>query len=179
MQNARASVRDAAAKHAVMTSVYLGIGSNLQQPIQQVQQALQALTALPRTHLLAQSRLYRSDPMGPSDQPDYVNAVVALETDLPALKLLQLLQGIEHAQGRIRDGSHWGPRTLDLDILLYGDEFINHPQLQVPHPGLHVRNFVLYPLHEIAPDLVIQGLGALSALLAQCPADGLEPLDDV
>lgn len=162
-----------------MTSVYLGIGSNLDKPIEQVQRAMRALSLMPKSHLVGQSRLYRSEPLGPPDQPDYVNAVAALETELPALELLLLLQGIEHHQGRIRDGSRWGPRTLDLDILLYGDEFINHPQLQVPHPGLHVRNFVLYPLHEIVPDLVIPGLGALSALLAQCPADGLEPLDDV
>jgi 2-amino-4-hydroxy-6-hydroxymethyldihydropteridine diphosphokinase len=162
-----------------MARVYIGIGSNLQQPIEQVQQALLALAQLSGAQLVAQSRLYRSVPMGLPDQPDYINAVAALETAIPALELLHLLHEIEHRQGRIRDGSRWGPRTLDLDILLVGEECIKQAQLQVPHPGLHERNFVLYPLHEIAPDLVIPGRGALTELLAQCPASGLEPLDDV
>ena len=159
-----------------MTEVYIGLGSNLQQPIAQVQQALQALAALPTTQLLGHSRLYRSTPMGPAGQPDYINAVAALETSLSALDLLLALHAIERAQGRIRDGQRWGPRTLDLDILLYGDECINLAQLIVPHPGLHERNFVLYPLHEIAPGLVIPGRGALSDLVARCPASGLEPI---
>lgn len=160
-----------------MTSVYVGIGSNLQQPVLQVQQALDALTHLPETCLSARSRLYHSRPMGPQDQPDYVNAVVALETTLSATELLVQLQAIEQAQGRERSGRRWGPRTLDLDILLYGDEIINLPQLQVPHPGLHQRNFVLYPLYEIAPDLVVPGKGSLASLLAQCSPTGLEPVD--
>lgn len=160
-----------------MTKAYIGLGSNLQQPIQQVKQALQALAGLPDTQLLAHSRLYCSAPMGPPDQPDYVNAVAALETSLPALDLLHALHAIEQAQGRIRDGQRWGPRTLDLDILVYGDECINDEQLVVPHPGLHDRNFVLYPLKEIAPGLVIPGRGALSDLVARCPASGLEPIE--
>lgn len=162
-----------------MTRVYVGIGSNLQQPVTQVRQALQALAKLPDTQLLAESRLYQSAPLGPKAQPDFINAVACLETTLPADALLQLLHGIERAQGRIRDGSRWGPRTLDLDILLYGDEIIRQPQLVVPHPGLHERNFVLYPLHEIAPALMIPGRGPLSALLAACPPTGLEPLHAV
>ena len=162
-----------------MTRVYIGIGSNLQQPIQQVHQALQALARLPATQLIAHSRLYRSAPMGPHAQPDYINAVAALETELPAIELLHLLHAIEQAQGRIRDDRRWGPRTLDLDILLFGDECITQSELHVPHPGLCERNFVLYPLTEIAPELVIPGLGALSGLLAQCPAIGLEPVDEV
>jgi 2-amino-4-hydroxy-6-hydroxymethyldihydropteridine diphosphokinase len=162
-----------------MTRVFIGIGSNLQQPIQQVRQAMQALAHLPDTQLIATSRLYRSAPMGPQQQPDYTNAVAALETALAASELLHLLHGIEQAQGRIRDGSRWGPRTLDLDILLFGDECINQPDLVVPHPGLYERNFVLYPLSELAPALVIPGRGALSGLLARCPATGLEPLDEV
>jgi len=159
-----------------MTRVYVGIGSNLQQPIQQVRQAIQAMAEIPDTQLLAASRLYRSTPMGPQEQPDYINAVVCLDTALAAEQLLQLLHDIERAQGRVRDGSRWGPRTLDLDILLYGDETINLPQLVVPHPGLHERNFVLYPLQELAPDLMIPGRGPLSALLANCPSTGLEPI---
>lgn len=157
-----------------MTRVYVGIGSNLQQPIQQVQQALQALATLRESQLVAQSRLYHSAPMGPQVQPDYINAVACLETDLSSTELLQALHGIERAQGRVRDGSRWGPRTLDLDILLFGDESINQPDLVVPHPGLHERNFVLYPLHEIAPDLMIPGRGPLTLLLANCSAAGLE-----
>jgi 2-amino-4-hydroxy-6-hydroxymethyldihydropteridine diphosphokinase len=162
-----------------MTRAYIGIGSNLQQPIQQVKQALLALAKLPQTCLLARSRLYRSTPMGPQGQPDYINAVAALETTLPALAFLDCLHAIEREQGRVRDGTRWGPRILDLDILLFGDECINQPQLLVPHPGLHERNFVLYPLQEIAPELVIPGRGALTGLVAQCPSSGLEPIDDV
>jgi 2-amino-4-hydroxy-6-hydroxymethyldihydropteridine diphosphokinase len=168
-----------AASDVAMTRAYIGIGSNLQQPIRQVQHALSALADLPDCQLIAQSRLYRSVPMGPQDQPDFINAVAALDTSLEALVLLQSLHGIEQAQGRTRNGEHWGPRTLDLDILLFGEECINQPGLQVPHPGLHERNFVLYPLYEIAPDLVIPGRGALTGLMAQCPASGLEPLDQV
>lgn len=160
-----------------MTRVYIGIGSNLQHPIHQVLQALSALAVLPDCQLIAQSRLYRSAPMGPQEQPDYINAVAALDTTLSALELLQALQTIEQAQGRVRDGKRWGPRTLDLDILLFGEESVNRPELLVPHPGLYDRNFVLYPLYEIAPDLVIPGRGALTDLLARCPAYGLEPID--
>jgi len=160
-----------------MTRVYLGIGSNLQQPIHQVQQAITSLASLPESQFIARSRLYRSAPMGPQDQPEYINSVAVLDTNLTAFNLLRLLQGIEQAQGRTRDGIHWGPRTLDLDLLLFGEECINQPELQVPHPGLHERNFVLYPLYEVAPDLVIPGWGSLAGLLAQCPANGLEPLE--
>ena len=170
------SVRAAAVSHAPMTKVYLGIGSNLQTPIQQVRQAILAIAALPHTQLMAQSRLYRSAPMGPQAQPDYINAVVCVDTILTAAELLQALHAIEQVHGRFRDGTRWGPRTLDLDILLYGDESINQPQLVIPHPGLHERNFVLYPLSEIAPELVIPGRGALSELLAHCPTTGLEPV---
>jgi 2-amino-4-hydroxy-6-hydroxymethyldihydropteridine diphosphokinase len=162
-----------------MARAYIGIGSNLQVPIQQVRKAILALANLPLTQLIAQSRLYRSAPMGPQSQPDYINAVVALDTSLDVTELLKMLQAIEHTQGRIRDGSRWGPRTLDLDILLYGDECINQPQLHVPHPGLCERNFVLYPLSEIAPQLVIPERGALSDLVARCPTTGLEPVEEV
>jgi len=162
-----------------MTRVYIGIGSNLQQPIRQVQHALSALASLTDCQFIAQSRLYRSAPMGPQDQPDFINAVAALETTVSAHALLASLHAIEQAQGRTRNGERWGPRTLDLDILLFGEECINQPELQVPHPGLHERNFVLYPLHEIAPNLIIPGLGALTGLMALCPASGLEPLDVV
>ncbi|MBI1425550.1 MAG: 2-amino-4-hydroxy-6-hydroxymethyldihydropteridine diphosphokinase [Gammaproteobacteria bacterium] len=162
-----------------MTRAYIGIGSNLQQPIQQVQQAIAAMSQLPSTRLLSCSRLYRSAPMGPQDQPDYINAVAEIDTTLTPLELLDALHVIERTQGRVRDGSRWGPRTLDLDILLFGAECINFPQLTIPHPGLHERNFVLYPLQEIAPALVIPGQGELATLVANCPASGLEPIDDI
>lgn len=174
------SRKDRGIGHAVasvrMINAYIGIGSNLKNPIAQVKQALSALSVLPGTQLIAKSHLYRSAPMGPQDQPSFINAAVALETNLSALALLHQLQMIELAQGRTRE-VHWGPRTLDLDLLLFGEEVINHPDLKVPHPGLHERNFVLYPLHDIAPELVIPKLGPLKDLLIECPDSGLELLD--
>ena len=106
--------------------------------------------------------------MGPQDQPDFVNAVAALETGLAPQVLLQMLLAIEVRHGRRRDGSHWGPRSLDLDILLYGDLLLDTPALKLPHPGLHERAFVLYPLADIAPELSVPGLGPVHALLAAC-----------
>ncbi|WJW74903.1 2-amino-4-hydroxy-6-hydroxymethyldihydropteridine diphosphokinase [Thiohalobacter sp. IOR34] len=157
---------------------YLGLGSNLEQPHRQLRQALVALATLPESRLVRCSAFYRSPPMGPAGQPDYLNAVAALETRLPAEELLDRLQAIEAAQGRVRGGLRWGPRTLDLDLLLYGQERIDSPRLQVPHPGLAERAFVLYPLAEIAPDLQLPGLGPLAELLRACPRDGLERLGD-
>jgi 2-amino-4-hydroxy-6-hydroxymethyldihydropteridine diphosphokinase len=159
-------------------TVYIGIGSNLQQPIEQVKQALQRLAGIPQTRLIACSPLYRSAPLGPADQPDYINAVAALETELAPLDLLDALQAIERQQGRVRSGERWGPRTLDLDLLLYGEQQIANDRLIVPHPGLGERNFVLYPLYDIAgEDLQIPGLGLLGQLLQTCPAQGLELLE--
>jgi 2-amino-4-hydroxy-6-hydroxymethyldihydropteridine diphosphokinase len=143
------------------------LGSNLGHPEQQISQALMALAQLPESRLLAQSSLYRSSPLGPKDQPDFVNAVAAINTGLSPHALLQQLQRIELAQGRRRD-RHWGPRTLDLDLLIYGEIILSDEDLTVPHTGLTQRNFVLYPLYEIAPELVVPGLGALSKLLAGC-----------
>ncbi|MDZ7902145.1 MAG: 2-amino-4-hydroxy-6-hydroxymethyldihydropteridine diphosphokinase [Rheinheimera sp.] len=114
--------------------------------------------------------------MGPQDQPDYVNAVAALHTKLSAEQLLDQLQQIELSHGRVRKAERWGPRTLDLDILLFGDMVIETPRLTVPHYGMAVREFVLYPLAEIAPDLQIPKLGSLAALLAQVPINGLSLL---
>lgn len=147
-----------------MVVCYIGLGSNLDQPVQQVQQALAELTALPACRLQAYSSLYRSAPVGPADQPDYINAVAELHTDLPADELLDALQAIEQAHRRQRT-RRWGPRTLDLDILLYGSTRIDDARLQVPHPEIAKRAFVLYPLAEIAPQLVIPGLGAIADLL--------------
>jgi len=155
---------------------YIGLGSNLSDPARQVRTALETLSISPDVKLLRKSGLYRSPPMGPADQPDYVNAVAQLETRLSPHDLLDLLQGIERQQGRVR-GERWGPRTLDLDLLLYADRRIADERLSVPHPGLAHRAFVLYPLREIAPGLEIPGLGPLSGLLEQCPQEGLEPYE--
>ena len=155
---------------------YIGIGANLGDPVAQVRQACRDLAErLPESRLMACSRLYRNPPLGPQEQPDYVNAVACLHTRLSARGLLSALQAIERHHGR--DRSHnpqrWGPRTLDLDLLLFGDQVIHEPHLTVPHPGIAQRNFVLYPLLEIAPDLCIPQLGAVSALCAQQAADTL------
>jgi len=160
-----------------MLTAYIGLGSNLDNPRAQVIQAIKTLQAQPDLRCLLVSSLYRSQPMGPHDQPDYVNAVMAVETRLAALALLDTLQSIEHQQGRVRGVERWGPRTLDLDLLLYAEQVIDLPRLKIPHPGLHERSFVLYPLFEIAPSLLIPGHGALSKLLQHCEND-LEVISD-
>ena len=147
---------------------YLGIGSNLDDPVSQVKEALEELDGIPDSVLVSQSSLYASKPMGPADQPDYVNAVAALDTLLSAGELLQALQNIEQRLGRERDGEKWGPRIIDLDLLLYGKKTIKTDTLTVPHPGLHERDFVIIPLAEIAGNLNIPGKGLLSTLIAAC-----------
>lgn len=154
---------------------YIGIGSNLDDPQGQVGAALGELANMPYSVCRARSSLYRSPPMGPPDQPEYINAVARLDTDLPPDALLDALLALERRHGRER-GEKWGPRTLDLDILLYGDAVIDNGQLTIPHPGLKERAFVLYPLQEIAPDLTIPGFGPLRDLIARCPRGGLERL---
>ena len=160
-----------------MVTVYIGMGSNLENPRRQVTQAIAAISSIIDCRRLVVSSLYRSKPMGPQDQPDYVNAVMSVETSLSPLALLDTLQSIEQQQGRVRGVEQWGPRTLDLDILLYSDQMIGLPRLKIPHPGLHERSFVLYPLNEIAPTLVIPGHGALARLLEHCEND-LEVISD-
>lgn len=157
--------------------VYIGLGSNLDDPQQQVRSAIEAIQAISATSLTAASSLYHSPPMGPQDQPDYINAVVAVETELSPHQLLDALQQIEQKHGRIRK-RHWGERTLDLDILLYADKVIRDERLTVPHPGIPERAFVIYPLAEIAPSLQIPGLGDLVMLKANCPPEGLQPLEN-
>lgn len=145
---------------------FVGLGSNLGDPERQIERAIGALRALPESHLQAQSALYRSLPWGDPDQDDYVNAVAAIDTTLTPQQLLAHLLSIELQQGRDRSsGRRNGPRTLDLDLLLHGDSMIDEPGLQLPHPRLHERAFVLLPLAEIAPDLLIPGLGAVKTLL--------------
>ncbi|MDO9619365.1 MAG: 2-amino-4-hydroxy-6-hydroxymethyldihydropteridine diphosphokinase [Pseudomonas sp.] len=161
----------------MMERVYIGLGSNLATPLEQLRSALAALAALPRTRLIAQSSFYASDPLGPADQPRYVNAVAALDTELSPLALLDALQTIELEQGRTRKAERWGPRTLDLDILLFGERLLDEPRLTVPHYHMHARAFVLYPLAEIAPELQLPDGRALTELLDACPFVGLERLN--
>ncbi|MDD2658151.1 MAG: 2-amino-4-hydroxy-6-hydroxymethyldihydropteridine diphosphokinase [Methylococcales bacterium] len=156
---------------------YIGLGSNLAQPVAQIKSARAVIASIADIRELAFSSLYHSLPMGPQNQPDYVNAVMCVATDLSPMDLLHCLQAIENDHGRERKGERWGARTLDLDILIYGDQEINLPDLIVPHKGLDERSFVLYPLFEIAPQLVVPGKGPISGLLAKCPLSGLRRMN--
>ncbi len=158
------------------TVVYVGLGSNLDGPRVQVAAGMNELADLPGTEVEACSSLYESEPMGPQDQPDYVNAVVRLRTALAPEALLDGLQAIERRHGRQRT-RHWGARTLDLDILLYGEQQIAGPRLQVPHPGIAERSFVLYPLAELDSQLEIPGRGSVQDLLSACPKGRLVRLN--
>ncbi|MCF5544497.1 2-amino-4-hydroxy-6-hydroxymethyldihydropteridine diphosphokinase [Pseudomonas salomonii] len=158
-----------------MERIYIGMGSNLAAPDQQLRSAVEALAQLPGTALVGVSAFYQSDSLLPG-QPRYTNAVAALDSDLAPLDLLDALQAIENNQGRERL-ERWGPRTLDLDILLFGERLIDAPRLKVPHYQMHLRAFVLYPLAELAPaDLQLPNGQTLSELLAACPFIGLERL---
>jgi 2-amino-4-hydroxy-6-hydroxymethyldihydropteridine diphosphokinase len=157
-----------------METAYIGLGSNLADPHAQVEAGIRALSKLPKTRLIARSRLYRSAPWGRPDQPEFVNAVVRLESALEPRELLDHLLEIERAAGRERDGTRWGTRVLDLDILAYAQRRVAEPGLQVPHPHLHERAFVLVPLVEIAPDLHIPGRGSVVGLLAGVDASTCE-----
>ena len=153
-----------------MPTVYIGLGSNLDAPAERIECALRELDALPQTRLVARSRLYRTAPWGGIAQPDFVNAVAELETSLTAHALMRSLLAIEHDAGRRRDGERNGPRVLDLDLLLYGDMRFADADLQLPHPRLHERAFVLVPLAEIAPGLGVPGQGRVRDLLARVDA---------
>ena len=156
---------------------YIGLGSNLADPLHQVARALDELSCIPQSQFIAGSRLYRSAPLGPRDQPDYINAVAAIDTQLDAKTLLQHLHNIEQQHGRVRDGERWGARTLDLDLLLYGDEISSDDALTLPHPGAHARAFVLAPLCALAPELEIPGKGRVVDLLDACRAQCVEVVD--
>lgn len=143
-------------------TAFIALGANLEDPVAQVLRGFEALAGLPRSRLLARSSLYRTAPVGVDNQPDYVNAVAALETALPASDLLRALLELEARQGRQRH-TQLAPRTLDLDLLLYGDAEISLPELVIPHPRMHLRAFVLAPLLEIAPDCAIPGRGTARA----------------
>ncbi|EAS43376.1 2-amino-4-hydroxy-6-hydroxymethyldihydropteridine diphosphokinase [Photobacterium profundum] len=156
-----------------MIRSYIAIGSNLGDPISQAMSAIKALKQIPAITVVAESSLYSSTPMGPQNQPDYINAVVAIDTTLTPLELLNATQAIELEHGRVRKDERWGPRTLDLDIILYGDLEHHCERLTVPHYGMKVREFVLYPLAEIIPDLILPDSTALSQLLTQVDRNGL------
>lgn len=156
----------------------VGLGANLGRPEHRLGQAAQALAALPATRLLAMSRLYRTAAWGRRDQPDFINAAAVLETGLAAAELLEALLGIEREAGRERSGDlRWGPRVLDLDLLLYGGQVIDQPGLQVPHPHLHERAFALVPLAEIAAAEPFPGHGSVGQALGRIEVAGIERLD--
>jgi 2-amino-4-hydroxy-6-hydroxymethyldihydropteridine diphosphokinase len=150
-----------------VTRAFVGIGSNLGQPERQIAAALEQLVAEKGVTLVAVSTLRETEPVGYRDQPDFLNGAVELETALPARELLERLLAIESRLGRVRgEGPRFGPRTIDLDLLLYGDETIDEPCLTVPHPRLAERRFALEPLAELDPALEVPGLGPVQALLA-------------
>jgi len=155
-------------------AAFIGLGSNLDNPVQHINTAQQAIAELPEVEAIAFSPLYTSTPVGPQDQPDYINAVMQINTRLTAMQLLTKLQQIENQHGRIRT-ERWGARTLDLDVLLFDQKTIDQPELKIPHPEMPNRAFVLYPLADIAGgDLQIPGYGVLRDLLASCPPLGLQ-----
>ncbi|AAN53947.1 2-amino-4-hydroxy-6-hydroxymethyldihydropteridine diphosphokinase [Shewanella oneidensis MR-1] len=149
-----------------MTQVFVALGANLEDPKAQLDNALMALSSLAENQSLKVSPYYHSTPMGEVVQPDYINAVASFETKLTPLALLDALQHIENTQGRVRK-ERWGPRTLDLDLLLYGDAIIDEPRLKVPHYGMKERSFVLVPLAAIAPDLVLPCKTPLQSLISE------------
>ncbi|EAA4711700.1 2-amino-4-hydroxy-6-hydroxymethyldihydropteridine diphosphokinase [Salmonella enterica subsp. diarizonae] len=137
-----------------MTIAYIALGSNLASPLEQVNAALKAIADIPDSRIVAVSSFYRTPPLGPQDQPDYLNAAVALDTALAPEELLNYTQRIERQQGRERKAERWGPRTLDIDIMLFGDKIINTERLTVPHYDMKNRGFMLWPLFEVAPELI-------------------------
>ncbi|GJM04283.1 MAG: 2-amino-4-hydroxy-6-hydroxymethyldihydropteridine pyrophosphokinase [marine bacterium B5-7] len=160
-----------------MITVYIGLGSNLGgdrvSPDQNISSAIDAFGEIQSTQMISASSFYESKPVGPQDQDNYINAIVKLETDLDAIALLDRLQGIENDHGRERK-QHWGPRTLDLDILLFGDQVIHNERLTIPHPEICNRPFVLVPLAEIEPECVIPEKGLVTDLVSKIDQTGLK-----
>jgi 2-amino-4-hydroxy-6-hydroxymethyldihydropteridine diphosphokinase len=155
---------------------WIGVGSNLEDPRAQVLACIERLRKIPQTRLVLTSRLYRSCPFGKADQPEFVNAVAGVLTQLDAQKLFKELKAIEKAMGRPEQHERWGPRIIDLDLLAQGGERRSDATLTLPHPGIVERNFVLYPLADIAPDLDLPGLGRVADLAAAVTAEGLTQL---
>jgi 2-amino-4-hydroxy-6-hydroxymethyldihydropteridine diphosphokinase len=162
---------------SLWSPAYVAIGSNLNQPKARVLEAFERLETVPATRSVRRSRLYRTRPLGPQDQPYFVNAAAGLLTQLTARELLACLLGIEMAMGRNRQ-EHWGPRLIDLDLVWMLGETIDEPGLTVPHPGVSTRNFVLYPLADIAPTLAIPGHGTVLELLHRAGDDGISVLEE-
>lgn len=160
-----------------MPVAYVGLGSNLADPRAQIERALHNLARVPQSRLLQRSRLYRSEPWGVPDQPEFVNAAAAIETGLSPRELMLAMLAIEREAGRDRSGARWGPRILDLDLLLYDGLTVAGPELRIPHPHLHERAFVLLPLAEIAPHLEVPGRGPISTLLAHLDTSGCRVIE--
>lgn len=160
-----------------MSTAWIGLGGNQGDPSGHLARACAELDALPATRLVARSRIYRSPPWGPVPQADFLNAVARLDTEFAPVELLRELQAIEAAHGRRRDGKRWGPRPLDLDILLYDDATMDAPELTLPHPRLAERAFVLVPLAELAPALDVPGRGTAAELAAHADAEGVVPVE--
>ena len=160
-----------------MSRAFIALGSNLQQPQQQVQQAFNELASLPKTSLIKHSSLYRTAPVGYDNQPDFINAAAEIETELAPLELLHALLALESTHGRERPFPN-APRVLDLDLLLYDDMVMNTAELTLPHPRMHERGFVLLPLAEIAPDLIIPKYGNITQLAQTCIDQGVEKVSN-
>jgi 2-amino-4-hydroxy-6-hydroxymethyldihydropteridine diphosphokinase len=158
------------------TPAYVALGSNLSGPRQQVETALEALAGIPDARLVLRSSLWRSRPMGPQDQPEFVNAVAGLVTTAEPRAFLEALRAVERRLGKTPPAVRWGPRVIDLDLLVFGDLELDEPGLTLPHPGLHQRNFVLYPLAEIAAELWVPGLARVRRLCERVSAAGIERL---
>ena len=159
--------------------VFIALGSNLNDPREQVTSALSSIGKLPQTQIKAVSRWYQSRAVGPGQQPDYINGVAKIITALPPINLLLALQNIEMAHGRIRNPQdRWHARTLDLDILLYGDQILLTPELTIPHPHIAQRNFVLQPLADLKPELIFPDGTPLARLLENCSTEGIVVLSE-
>jgi 2-amino-4-hydroxy-6-hydroxymethyldihydropteridine diphosphokinase len=158
------------------TPAYVALGSNLDAPRTQIELAFAALTRLPDSRVMARSRLYETRPLGPQNQPNFINAAAGLLTQLTARALLEGLQEIERIIGKESPPQRWGARRIDLDLVVFGDQRIAEADLHIPHPGVPTRNFVLYPLLDIAPELSIPGHGRVRDLALRAGADGIVPL---
>jgi 2-amino-4-hydroxy-6-hydroxymethyldihydropteridine diphosphokinase len=155
---------------------YVAVGANLDDPLARVRESFAHLAAIRATKLVSTSRLYRTAPLGPQEQPDFINAAVGLLTQLTASELLIELKTLERAHGRVTPVVRWGPRRIDFDLLVFGTERIDSETLTVPHPGVPTRNFVLYPLLDFAPELFVPGHGRVRELASRVSADGLSAL---
>lgn len=170
-------IADRADAQALWHPAYVALGSNLDDPVRQVRRAFDALATLPATRVIARSPLYRSVPMGPVAQPDFINAVAGLLTQLDAMSLLSALKRLEGSLGRAAPVVRWGPRLIDLDLLVHGTTELANDMIMVPHPGIVERAFVLAPLADVAPSLLVPGRGRVNALLEHIDRAGLQRLE--